>query len=254
MTPTKPALPAGTQVGFAYEYGVDIDLAYPGTPSWQTIRRITAVAPTSPPITEDASTYDDFGAPNADKLSESWTLGFGVQVNRLTSGLYAPEVEALKAYTEPDALGELAVAHVRWYDKPYSGTPNPGDAYEGLCTVGIERGNTGNTGVGTWNITLTGKGKRTKITNPFAGWTPATPVVSAATPSGAAAGSLVRIDGANLLGATSVKFGAVSATVFNVVSASTVMAVVPAGSAGSAPVTVITPVGTSNALAYTRGA
>ena len=56
-------------------------------------------------------------------------------------------------------------------------------------------------------------------------------------------------------GAAGVKFGAVNATSYTVVSGSTIVAVVPAGTAGSAPVTVTHPTnGTSAPLTYTRGA
>lgn len=82
------------------------------------------------------------------------------------------------------------------------------------------------------------------------------PVVVAATPSGAAAGTLVTITGSGFAGATSVKFAAVAVAAGNyTISAdgTTIYAVMPAGSAGSAPVTATTPAGTSNALAYTRG-
>jgi hypothetical protein len=80
------------------------------------------------------------------------------------------------------------------------------------------------------------------------------PVVTAATPSAVAATGTVTIKGTDFVGATDVKFGATSATSFVVVSSTKITAVMPAGSAGSAAVTVITPDGTSNALAYTRGA
>jgi hypothetical protein len=161
------ALPDGASLGFSYEYGVDIDIPELDVATWFPIRRISAIAPSVTPVTSGAQTYDDLGAPNDNKTSEAWTLSFTVQVNRLeTSGLYAPEVEALKAYTEPDAVGSSSVAHVRWYDKPNAGEANPNDAYEGFATVSIERANTGNADTGTWSVTLTGKGKRTKITNP----------------------------------------------------------------------------------------
>jgi hypothetical protein len=81
-----------------------------------------------------------------------------------------------------------------------------------------------------------------------------TPVVSAATPPSAAAGTTVTITGTGFTAATGVKFAAVSAPAFTVVSDTSVTAVVPPGTAGSAPITVITPVGTSNSFAYTRGA
>ena len=254
MSPTAPTFPAGTAVGFSYEYGVDINLGTEGAPNWQTIRRPSDIAPTAKPITKDMSSYDDFGAPNDGKISESWDLSFTVLVNRLSSGLYPPEFEKLKAYTEPNAVGDLSVAQVRWYDKPFSGTPNPNDAYSGFATVTIDRGATGNADTGSWKITLTGKGKRTQITNPFTGWDAAVPTITAATPSGAAVGALVTITGTGFLGATLVKFAAVTAPVYTVVSGSTIIAVMPAGVAGSAPVTVTNATGISNAFAYTRGA
>lgn len=83
--------------------------------------------------------------------------------------------------------------------------------------------------------------------------TPAAPVVESASPSAAATGAQVVIRGTGFTGATAVHFGAVSVTTFTVVDAFTIVAIMPSGSAGSAAVTVTTPVGTSSALAYTRG-
>lgn len=80
------------------------------------------------------------------------------------------------------------------------------------------------------------------------------PVVTAAAPGSATAGTVVTITGTGFNGATGVKFGAVNAASFTVASATSITAVMPPGSAGSAPVTVINSAGTSNAFAYTRGA
>jgi hypothetical protein len=63
----------------------------------------------------------------------------------------------------------------------------------------------------------------------------------------------VTITGAGFLGATAVKFGADTAAEFTVVNGATILAVMPAGAAGAAPVMVTTPVGDSPAFAYTRG-
>lgn len=82
----------------------------------------------------------------------------------------------------------------------------------------------------------------------------AVPVVTTALPSAQPAGTVVTITGTSFLGATSVKFGATNAASFTIVSDTSITAVMPPGTAGSAAVTVITPLGTSNALAYTRGA
>ncbi|MFI8236024.1 beta strand repeat-containing protein [Streptomyces sp. NPDC085866] len=63
-------------------------------------------------------------------------------------------------------------------------------------------------------------------------------------------GTVVTLTGSNLTGATAVAFGAVAAVSFTVVSATQVTAVAPAGGAGPVQVTVTTPGGTSNSLAY----
>ena len=139
-------------------------------PNWQTIRFISAVDPQVSPVNQDAATYDDDGAPNQAKTSESWTLAFTAQQHRLPNGHYFPEIEALMALNAPDAVGAKAVGHFRWYDDP-SGLgviPNPDDAFEGIGTVSINRQNTANDGIGGWSVTITGQGKRTRVTNPVA--------------------------------------------------------------------------------------
>ncbi len=79
------------------------------------------------------------------------------------------------------------------------------------------------------------------------------PVITAATPSGAVATDTVTVTGTGFTGATAVTIGGTSATSFNVVSNTSLTLVVPAGSAGSAPIVVTTPAGASNSFAYTRG-
>jgi len=248
--PTAPTLPAGTSLGFSYEYGVDINTGTVGSPAWQPIRRISAVAPSVTPITSDAQTYDDFGAPNDQKTSESWSLAFSVLVNRLTSGLYSDEVEKLKAYTEPDAVGTSSIAHVRWYDKPVSGTANAGEAYEGFAYVSIERAKTGNAETGTWSVTLTGQGKRTKIANPFTGWAVTAPTIASVLPALAAVDSLVTITGSQFTGVTAVTIDAALVLQKTVVSPSTIIALVPATVSGAASVIVTNGVGASAAYPY----
>ena len=156
-----------TEFGFSYEYGVDIKTS---ESTWTPIRFISAVNPAVTAVTQEAATYDDHGAPNPVKTSESWTLGFTIQQHRIdgdADGKFLPEVEALLALQNPDAVGELATGQFRWYDKPVSGTPNKAEAYEGIGTVEITRQETGNNGIGGWSVTITGRGRRTKITNPY---------------------------------------------------------------------------------------
>lgn len=156
-----------TEFGFSYEYGVDINLGDSETPDWQPIRFISAVAPQVTPVTQPAQTYDDNGAPNNVKLSESWTLGFTIQQHRNADGSYLPEVEGLLALAAPDAVGRMATGHFRWYDKPAAGEANEDDAFEGRATVEVNRGETGNDAIGGWSITLTGQGRRDQIINPL---------------------------------------------------------------------------------------
>lgn len=76
--------------------------------------------------------------------------------------------------------------------------------------------------------------------------------ITAATPSNAAATDTVTITGVGFTGATGVKFASTNATSFAVVSDTEMTAVMPAGSAGSAQITVTTPLGTAT-FPYTRG-
>jgi hypothetical protein len=81
------------------------------------------------------------------------------------------------------------------------------------------------------------------------------PTISAATPSGAAAADIIHIVGTNfttVTGAAGVKIGGTNATSYEVISDTSIYAVLPAGGAGSAPVLVTNNGGASSAFAYTR--
>lgn len=151
-----------TQYGFSYEYGVDIKI----NNEWKPIRFISSVNPTVSPKEVDAATYDDNGADHPVRVGETPSLSFYVQMHRLASGKFLPEVEALLAATRPDAVGSLGAVQVRYYDKPVKAKPNPDEAYEMIATVSAERASTANSELGGWNFTLNGQGSRKKITNP----------------------------------------------------------------------------------------
>lgn len=162
---TASAVTEPTQYGFSYEYGVGIWLEN----KWQPIRFISSVNPTVSPKEVDAATYDDNGADHPVRVGETPSLSFYVQMHRLNSGKFLPEVEALLAATRPDAVGADGTVKVRYYDKPVAGAPNPDEAYELTATVSAERAATGNAELGGWNFTLNGQGQRKKITNPAPG-------------------------------------------------------------------------------------
>ncbi|MEU3985419.1 IPT/TIG domain-containing protein [Streptomyces sp. NPDC026672] len=77
------------------------------------------------------------------------------------------------------------------------------------------------------------------------------PVLTGASPnqSPTAGGVVVTLTGNDLLNASAVRFGATNATSFTVVSATQITATAPPGT-GSAPITVVTPGGTSNPVAF----
>ena len=159
---TTSATTERTQYGFSYEYGVDIKIS----DEWKSIRFVSSVNPTVSPKEVDAATYDDKGADHPVRVGETPSLSFYVQMHRLGSGKFLPEVEALLAATRPDAVGSLGVVKVRYYDKPVNSLPNPDEAYELTATVSAERAATGNAELGGWNFTLNGQGARVKIPNP----------------------------------------------------------------------------------------
>ncbi len=74
------------------------------------------------------------------------------------------------------------------------------------------------------------------------------PTITSFTPVNAASGASVAITGTNLSGATAVSFGGTAATSFNIVSSTTINAVVGAGSSGT--VSVTTPAGTGNLAGF----
>jgi len=169
--PETPALPAGSEYGKSYEYGLDLDTSATDTPAWQAVRRMFNFVPSPAAITQSAQTYDDFGAPNEDVTGHSWSVAFSVYVSR-AAGVLPPELAALFDRTRPESKGSAATIKARWYHKPENDEMiDTTDAFEGVATVGITRANTGPDGTNEmWNVTLTGKGPHKSITNPWAGW------------------------------------------------------------------------------------
>jgi hypothetical protein len=106
-------------------------------------------------------------------------------------------------------------------------------------------------GTGTVNVTVTTtQGTSTQFV-PFTYVSP-DPTLSSLTPTQGASsgGTTVTLTGSNLSGATAVQFGGEAAS-FTVDSGTQITAVSPAHAAGPVDVTVTTPGGTSNALAFT---
>lgn len=83
--------------------------------------------------------------------------------------------------------------------------------------------------------------------------TPDAPTIASASPATEQASlGNVLITGTNLTGASAVKFGVADAVSFTILSATQILAVMPAGSAGSANITVTTAGGTTAGFTYAR--
>lgn len=227
----------------ARKFRVDItsDLTLAG--GWTELKGISALKPTVDGNTVETSAYDTDGWDSFEITGNAWGVTATV-FRRTLAGIYDPGQEIARATT--GQFGDSARVGIRWYDK--NGGP---EAYQGVAIVKWERANDGVKDVDAATITFMGDGARLSIANPGTGST--VPTLLSALPSGAATGEQVQVKGAGFTGTTTVKFGGVTATSYVVVSDSALVAVMPAGSAGSAVVVVTNAVGSSTSLAYTRG-
>jgi hypothetical protein len=101
------------------------------------------------------------------------------------------------------------------------------------------------------NVTVTTVGGGTGASNVYFYYIPAPTLTSVAPSQGpVSGGTSVILTGSHFTGATSVKFGTVSASSFSVASDTQITATAPAEAAGSVNVTVTTAGGTSNSFTY----
>jgi len=223
-----------------------VDVSTDGV-SWVPLKGITDLNPTEKPTTQSTADYDNDGFDSMEKTLTAWSVVAKMD-RQNTAGVYDPGQEILRATKYQ--FGELARAYIRWYDR--NGAP---EAYSGRALISYVQSKTAVADVEEITVTFDGDGIVSAISNPVS--TANAPVITSVTPSGAATGSLINIQGAYFTGtiATSgVKIGGVNATTWNVVSDSLIVAEVPTGSAGSAPVIVTNATGASTAFAYTRAA
>jgi hypothetical protein len=215
--------------------------------TWINVKGINDLNPQENPTTVGADTYDTNGFNAFEKTMTGWSIV--AKALRSTVGtVFDPGQELVR--TTRFAFGTAARLYVRWYDR--NGAP---EAYSGQAIVDYAPAKTGVADLDEITMTFKGDGILAPITNPYAA--AAVPVLLSATPSGASVGQLVTIVGSGFTGvvpATGVKFGAVTATVTSVQGDTQIVAVMPAGTAGAANVTVTNPIGVSTALAYVRGA
>jgi hypothetical protein len=199
------------------------------------------------PNLEDASDYETNGWASSEVTMQDWALD-ATFFRRKTAGVLDAGQEMLRARV--GQFGDQARVGMRLFDK--TGGP---EAYSGVALVTWKRSNTGVKNLEQATVTLTGTDVPLNIgiTNPYQ--SSAVPVVLAANPGAQGTGEAVAINGSGFNGATGVKFGTTNASSFEVINDQLIIAVLPSGTAGSAAITVTTPVGpNATAFAYTRAA
>lgn len=227
--------PVETKLARRYRWQVNIGTT--AVPVWATVFGITDFKPTLSPGMQDDSDYETDGWDSSTKTSQGWMIEATILLKGDDSDL-TPALIKLRDTAE--LFGTSGIVEVRWMDK--NGLP---EAYQGSGFVEYSRANSGNKDLDAATVKITGRGARTKITNPIAGST--VPGITSLVPAagGTAAGGLVTINGANFTGATAVSFGGTAATNFTVVSDAKIVATKPALTAGTKEVTVTTPAGTN---------
>jgi hypothetical protein len=234
-----------TELARKFACEVTADLTLVG--GWLRFRGVNDFSPNVNPNLEDASDYDTDGWASSEVTMQDWSADVGF-FRRKNSGVLDPAQELVRARI--GKFGDQARVGVRWYDK--TGGP---EANQGIAIPTWKRSNTGVKNLEQATVTLTGTDVplAQDIENPYQ--TTKAPAIVGATPGGQGSGEGVAITGANFTGATGVKFGTTNASSFEVINDSLIIAVLPTGGAGSAAITVTTPVGPNvTAFAYTRGA
>lgn len=232
----------------ARKFGVQVTADLTLASGWVSLNGITDLDPEIAANLEDASAYDTNGWSTSEITMQSWTLSATVFRRNDGSNNYDAGQELVRSAV--GQFGTSARVGVRWFDK--NGGP---EAYSGVAVVSWKRSNTGVKNLEQAQMTFTGTDipLNLNISNPYSSGL--NPVIRSVTPSGVAAGGAVTIQGANFTGlvsTTGVKFGGTNATSFSLLSDQQIVAVLPAGSAGSTPVVVTTSTGTSNSFSYTR--
>lgn len=226
----------------ARNIGIDIST---DNATWLTVPGRTDNAPAFSPTKADSTDVDSGGFKSITVTDFAWTVV--VKYNRLSNGGVPNAVQQMIEACEGQ-FGDAGELYVRWYE-----TDGGAMAKTGRAVVTIVRSKTSEPDLSEITATFDGDGPAVAITNPYA--VALAPVLISATPSGVGVGGQVQISGQHFTGTvptTGVKFGGVNATSWIVLSDTTIVAVMPAGSAGSAPVIVTNATGASSALPYTR--
>ncbi len=237
---TAPAVKGQSQL--ANKWALLIDTTPDTTPTWLPVFGMSAFSPQRSYTTQDNTDFDSDGWASTKQTQRGHSVTGTVQRKRYAGAEDAGQ-RALRRAAET-----ATDIHAMYFDRYYGE-----EAFEGYYSPNWEPQGGGATDLESVNFTLNGQGELVAVTNPL--WV--APTIDSALPSAASVGQTVTIVGngfSGLTGAAAVKFGGTNATSYTVDSVRQIRAVMPAGSAGSAAITVTNPWGTSTSFAYTRGA
>lgn len=232
----------------ARKFRIDVttDLTLAG--SWVQLNGISDFDPGIAEHLEDAMAYDTNGLPSMEPTA--YDAAPVVTFLRRYSGgaTYDPGQEIVRLASSLQ-FGSAARCGVRWYDK--FGGPETGQA---LVLPNWKRSQSGvrNLEAVTSTLQVTDGTLTLNFANP--GTAATVPLVLSATPSGQSAAKPLTLTGQSFLGTTGITVGgvAVAAGAFTVQSDNLIVLVMPAGSAGSAPIIVTNAVGAGASFPYTR--
>lgn len=239
------------QSTLARKWVFEINTNTVASPVWTTVKGLNSLTVTeAEPNLEDDNVYEDAGYTGQTKTGLSWKAEATVmrRTDPTDVTVYDPGQEKLRLLGR--TLGPTGVGHCRFYDR--DGGP---EAFTGFAEISWTPQGGTPTDLEQVDITVTGKGINTQITNPNAPAL-ALPTVTSLTPSTgtAAGGTLVKIIGTNfkdrngntvVSGATGVKFGATNATSYQVFDRQTIFAISPAVAASTVQVSVTNTTGLS---------
>lgn len=225
----------------ANKWVLQVDTTPSTTATWLSCFGISAFTPGRSYTSQDNTDFDSDGWASKKQTQRGWSVQGTFQ--RKKYGGEEDEGQRFLRRASEDAVD----VHIRYLDRYYGE-----EAFEGYASPLWEPQGGNATDLETVNFTLDGQGEIVRITNPL--WI--APTIATALPGGVTTGNEVTLTGTGfvgLSGATAVTVGGTNATSYDVDSTTQLRFVMPAGSAGSAPIIVTNTWGASSAKSYTRG-
>jgi hypothetical protein len=225
-----------------------VDVSVDGS-TWVRLKGLNDFNNAENPTNQSADTYDTNGYNAFEKTMTGWKLT--VKFFRPTTANVPSDPGQALVEATRFQFGTSARIYVRWYDR--NGYTNGN--YSGYALIDWQQSKTGAADIEEVTVNFNGDGVLTPIANPYAA--AAVPVIVSASPASQNTGKILTILGSNFTGTiatTGVTIGGTNATSWVVQSDTMITAVLPSGSAGSAPIIVTNAAGASSSFAYTRGA